>query len=407
MPHSGSLLDACVGHCHCALPRRHPSSLLLVAHHARRLCLRHLGEERVAQVAPHPRRLPDGWRPAHFSAGRAEPATRSDTFLQPSVGARPHPPEGSQSAKRTHRTYWQPASCIAAASHHHRHDTGRERQPQQGHPTNLQGLGCQPHPGHQRTAYRHHLSALHPPGRRQKTMAAHRRTHQRDCHLGIRVPHRPACQCRQGCLNDQHLLFRPAHQTQLDGCEQPDSRCHRDAHHPASPPLRHQLSAVLCRRAVHPVALQAHLQPSACLGHPPQALGLGMGNGGGIGGCPGGNHTAGVLLFRQHRLLFRTQLVCRHSRCHGHHLCQPVAAALVLPPAGILPATRRTGIPAEPHHLCHPACPAADSHAAGSLHRGDKNKHPAIRPHLYCHHCRMLAYSKTSSMPSSPNSSSV
>lgn len=140
-------------------------------------------------------------------------------------------------------------------------------------------------------------------------MAAHRRTHQRDCHLGIRVSHRPACQCRQGCLNDQHLLFRPAHQTQLDGCEQPDSRCHRDAHHPASPPLRHQLSAVLCRRAVHPVALQAHLQPSACLGHPPQALGLGMGNGGGIGGCPGGNHTAGVLLFRQHRLLFRTQLV--------------------------------------------------------------------------------------------------
>ena len=116
-------------------------------------------------------------------------------------------------------------------------------------------------------------------------MAAHRRTHQRDCHLGIRVPHRPACQCRQGCLNDQHLLFRPAHQTQLDGCEQPDSRCHRDAHHPASPPLRHQLSAVLCRRAVHPVALQAHLQPSACLSHPPQALGLGMGNGGGIGGC--------------------------------------------------------------------------------------------------------------------------
>lgn len=62
-------------------------------------------------------------------------------------------------------------------------------------------------------------------------MAAHRRTHQRDCHLGIRVSHRPACQCRQGCLNDQHLLFRPAHQTQLDGCEQPDSRCHRDAHH--------------------------------------------------------------------------------------------------------------------------------------------------------------------------------
>ena len=279
--------------------------------------------------------------------------------------------------------------------------------PQQGHPTNLQGLGCQPYPGHQRTAYRHHLSALHPPGRRQKTMAAHRRTHQRDCHLGIRVPHRPAGQCRQGCLNDQHLLFRPAHQTQLDGCEQPDSRCHRDAHHPASPPLRHQLSAVLCRRAVHPVALQAHLQPSACLGHPPQALGLGMGNGGGIGGCPGGNHTAGVLLFRQHRLLFRTQLVCRHSRCHGHHLCQSVVAALVLPPAGILPAAGRTGIPAEPHHLCHPACPTADSHAAGSLHRGDKNKHPAIRPHLYCHHCRMLAYSKTSSMPSSPNSSSV
>lgn len=143
------------------------------------------------------------------------------------------------------------------------------------------------------------------------------------------------------------------------------------------------------------------------LGHPPQALGLGMGNGGGIGGCPGGNHTAGVLLFRQHRLLFRTQLVCRHSRCHGHHLCQSVAAALVLPPAGILPAAGRTGIPAEPHHLRHPACPAADSHAAGSLHRGDKNKHPAIRPHLYCHHCRMLAYSKTSSMPSSPNSSSV
>lgn len=104
-------------------------------------------------------------------------------------------------------------------------------------------------------------------------MAAHRRTHQRDCHLGIRVPHRPACQCRQSRLNDQHLLFRPAHQTQLDGCEQPDSRCHRDAHHPASPPLRHQLSAVLCRRAVHPVALQAHLQPSACLGHPRKPLG--------------------------------------------------------------------------------------------------------------------------------------